>query len=64
VLRRCAVRTLDRQEVISLIRLRYLLFLLAALGLTAAASLQGKSAPVDILIMSTSDGYGELAPCG
>ena len=50
--------------MIPLIRVRYLLFLLAALGLTASASLQGKSAPVDILIQSTTDVYAELAPCG
>jgi hypothetical protein len=51
-------------EVIRLTRVRYLLFLIAALGLTAAASLQGKSTPVDILIQSTTDGQAELAPCG
>jgi hypothetical protein len=54
----------DTKEVIPLTRVRYLLFVLAALGLTAAASLQGKSAPVDIFIQSTTDGYAELAPCG
>jgi hypothetical protein len=63
-LRSLADREISRKEVISLIRVRYLLFLIAALGLTAAASLQGKSAPVDILIQSTTDGFGELAPCG
>ena len=55
---------MTEKEVVSLTRVRYLLFLLAALGFTAAASLQGKSAPVDILIQSTTDVYGELAPCG
>jgi len=52
------------KEVIPLARIRYLLFLVVALMLTAAASLQGKSAPTDILIQSTTDGFGELAPCG
>ena len=48
---------------LGLYRYRYLLFLLAALGL-ASASLQGKSAPSDILIQSTTDSFAELAPCG
>ena len=46
-----------------LYRYRYLLFLLAALGL-ASASLQGKSAPTDVLIQSTNDVFDEIAPCG
>jgi len=46
-----------------LFRFRFLVFLLAALGL-ASASLQGKSAPTDILIQSTTDVFCELAPCG
>jgi hypothetical protein len=50
--------------VIPLSRIRYLLFLVVALLLTAAATLQGKSAPVDLLIQSTTDVFGELAPCG
>lgn len=52
------------EEVIPLSRVRYLLFLVVALLLTAAASLQGKSAPVDFLLQSTTDVFGELAPCG
>jgi hypothetical protein len=51
-------------EVIFLSRFRYPLFLVAALLLTAAASLQGKGAPTDIFIQSTTDVFGELAPCG
>jgi len=47
---------------LGLYRYRYLLFLFVALGL--AASLQGKSAPTDILIQSTTDVFDELAPCG
>jgi hypothetical protein len=48
---------------LALVRYRYLLFLLVALGL-ASASLQGKGSPTDILIQSTTDVFGELAPCG
>jgi hypothetical protein len=50
--------------VVPLSRIRFLLFLVVALLLTAATSLQGKSAPVDFLLQSTTDVYGELAPCG
>ena len=48
---------------LGLYRYRYLFFLLVALGL-ASASLQGKSAPTDILIQSTTDVFDEIAPCG
>jgi hypothetical protein len=54
----------SREEVIPLTRVRYLLFLLVAFVLTASASLQGKGAPTDILIQSTTDVFAELAPCG
>ena len=50
--------------MIPLARIRYLLFLVVALILTAAASLQGKGAPTDIFIQSTTDVFAELAPCG
>jgi hypothetical protein len=50
--------------VASLPRLRYLFLLVAALVLATAPLLQGKGAPIDILIQSTTDVYGELAPCG
>ena len=53
-----------REEVIPLPRLRYLLFLVIALGLVSAPLLQGKGSPTDILIQSTTDVYGELSPCG
>jgi hypothetical protein len=64
VFRRAADTTILPKEVIPLSRIRYLLFLVVALLLTAAATLQGKSAPVDLLIQSTTDVFGELAPCG
>ena len=53
-----------REEVIPLSRLRYLLFLVMALGLVSAPLLQGKGSPTDILIQTTTDVYGELSPCG
>jgi len=55
---------LNAEEVIPLPRLRYLLFLVMALGLVSAPLLQGKGSPTDILIQSTTDVYGELSPCG
>ena len=48
----------------TLLKLRYLVLVILLLGLATASLLQGKSAPVDLLIQSTSDVYGELAPCG
>ena len=54
----------DRKGVRNLPRLRYLVLIVLLLGLATASLLQGKSAPVDILIQSTTDVYGELAPCG
>jgi hypothetical protein len=48
-----------------LTRFRTLLFLLATIGLAAMSPrLFGKGSPCDILIQSTTDVYGELAPCG
>ncbi|MGH9390364.1 MAG: hypothetical protein ACRD1Z_12175 [Vicinamibacteria bacterium] len=58
-----AERVTTEGRWLGLYRYRYVLFLVAALGL-ASASLQGKSAPTDILIQSTTDSQGELAPCG
>jgi len=55
---------MDPKEVDPLPRLRYLLLLVVALILTGAPLLLGKGSPVDILIQSTTDVYGELAPCG
>lgn len=49
--------------MIGLIRYRYLVLPVVALGL-AAAPLLGKGSPTDILIQSTTDVFGELAPCG
>lgn len=54
----------DRREVRTLLRLRYLVLFILLLGLATASLLQGKSAPTDLLIQSTTDVYGELAPCG
>jgi len=52
-------------EVNSLTRFRSLLFLLAVAGLAVLSPrLFGKGSPCDILIQSTTDVYGELAPCG
>ena len=52
-------------EVSSLNRFRALLFVLATIGLAALSPrLFGKGSPCDILIQSTTDVYGELAPCG
>ena len=45
-------------------RRRYLFLIAAALVLAGAPLIQGKGSPVDILIQSTTDVYGELAPCG
>jgi hypothetical protein len=46
-------------------RFRRLFFLLLSFGLAGfTASLQGKDASTDLLFQSTSDVYGELAPCG
>ena len=53
-----------REEVRILPRLRYLVLFLLLFGLATASLLQGKSAPVDIMIQSTTDVYAELAPCG
>jgi hypothetical protein len=50
--------------VVSLPRFRYLLPIGLALGLAGASVLQGKGSPCDLLIQSTTDVYGELAPCG
>ena len=52
-----------RREVVRALRLRYLLFAFLSLGL-AASPLWGKGSPTDILIQSTTDVFGELAPCG
>lgn len=52
-------------EVRPLTRFRAMLFLLVAVGLAALSPrLFGKGSPCDILIQSTTDVYGELAPCG
>jgi hypothetical protein len=45
-------------------RIYFLLLLVLGLGLTAAPMLLGKGNPVDIMLQSTTDVYGELAPCG
>jgi hypothetical protein len=58
------IRSKSRREVASLPRLRYLFLLVVALVLVTAPLLQGKGAPIDLLIQSTTDVYGELAPCG
>jgi len=51
--------------VSSLNRFRALLFVLATIGLAVLSPrLFGKGSPCDILIQSTTDVYGELAPCG
>jgi len=48
-----------------LTRFRSLLFLLATLIVAVLSpKLFGKGSPCDILIQSTTDVYGELAPCG
>lgn len=44
-------------------RYRYPLLAVLALAL-AAPPLLGKGSPTDILIQSTTDVFGELAPCG
>ena len=50
--------------MIPLPRYRYLFPIALVLGLATASVLQGKSTPCDLLIQSTTDVYGELAPCG
>jgi len=52
-------------EVSHLTRFRSLLFLLVTLVVAVLSPrLFGKGSPCDILIQSTTDVYGELAPCG
>lgn len=51
------------REVIRALRFRYLFLSVVALGV-AASPLLGKGSPTDILIQSTTDVFGELAPCG
>jgi len=60
-----ALTTPILEEVTLLTRTRLFLFLFVGAGLAfVTPRLMGKGSPCDILFQSTTDVYGELAPCG